>query len=404
MLTDAACRNAHCPEGQKKDRLYDTLGMYLETLPSGTKSFWLKYRFGGKEKRFTCGAYPKVSLATARATRDAARLKLQNGIDPAQDKKDAKAARRVAIENSFQAVATAWHAKWKADKTDRHAGYVWRRLEADVFPAFGAKPISEVTALQIVAMAKRIESRDAVDIAKRAVQSVGQIMRFGVAHGLLLRSPSADFKPSDALQTRRKKNYARLDEKQFGLLLRKTEGYNGAPSTRLALNLMALTFPRTTELIAARWEEFDLEKAEWRIPASRMKMRVEHIVPLSRQALQVIAVLQSIRGPGPMVFPGERDHERSMSSNTLLKALERLGYKHQMTTHGYRGTASTILHELGYRHDVIELQLAHTRRDTVAAAYDHSTLLRERRELMQAWADHLDGLRAGAKILPFKAA
>jgi integrase len=275
-----------------------------------------------------------------------------------------------------------------------------RRLEADVFPAIGARPINEVTAPQLLAMAKKIEARGAVDIAKRALQTCNQILRHAVAHGQLARNPGADVKPSDALKPRRKENYARLDAKEVPMLLRKIEAYHGTPTTRLAMMLMALTFVRTGELIGARWREFDLEAAEWRIPAERMKMRTPHIVPLSTQALEVLATLHAHRHTASdLLFPGGRDHEKPMSNNTILMALERMGYKGRMTGHGFRGIASTLLHELGHRHDVIELQLAHQQRNAVSAAYNHATYLKERRVLMQAWADQLDGLRRGAKVV-----
>jgi len=277
-------------------------------------------------------------------------------------------------------------------------------LESDVFPALGRKPVGEVTAPQLLAMAKRIESRGAIDIAKRALQTCGQVLRYAVAHGQLERNPAADVKPSDALKPRRKTNYARLDAKEVPTLLRKIDAYQGTPTTRLAMMLMALTFVRTGELIGARWGEFDLEGAEWRIPPERMKMRTPHIVPLSRQAVEVLATLnEQRRGVTDLLFPGERDHEKPMSNNTILKALERMGYKGRMTGHGFRGIASTVLHELGHRHDVIELQLAHLERNSVSAAYNHATYLKERRELMQAWADHLDRLRRGATLLKLKA-
>ena len=403
-LTDAGCRNAKCPEGKARERYSDSGGLYLEVQPTGAKHWRWKYRYAGKEKRLAIGTYPGVSLAKARKDRDAAREKLKAGTDPVQAKLDAKLAARISVGNTFKAVALAWFEHWKGTKTQRHTDYVMRRLEADVFPVFGGKPVTDVTAPQLLAMAKKIESRDAIDIAKRALQTCGQILRFAVAHGMLERNPAADVKPGDALKARKKENYARLDAKEVPALLRKIDAYHGSPYTRLAMQLMALTFVRTSELIGARWEEFDIDGREWRIPPARMKMRSLHVVPLSTQSLEVLATLQEIRGPGALLFPGERDHEKPMSNNTILKALDRMGYKHRMTGHGFRGIASTVLHELSHRHDVIELQLAHQERNAVSAAYNHATLLPERRALMQAWANHLDTLRKGAKVIPFKAA
>ena len=403
-LTEVLCKSAACPAGKPRARLADAGGLYLEVQPTGGKHWRWKYRFSGKEKRLSLGTYPVVTLAKARLARDAARRTLSEGVDPVQAKTDAKLANRLRQGTNFEAVARAWFEHWKGPRSPRHADYVLRRLEADVFPSVGRKPVSEVTAPQLLAMAKRIESRGAVDIAKRALQTCGQILRYAVAHGLLERNPAADVKPSDALKPRRKENYARLDAKEVPTLLRKIDAYQGTPTTRLAMMLMALTFVRTGELIGARWGEFNLYAAEWRIPAERMKMRTQHVVPLSAQAVEVLATLnEQRRGFTDLLFPGERDHEKPMSNNTILKALERMGYKHRMTGHGFRGIASTQLHELGYRHDVIELQLAHQERNAVSAAYNHATYLKERRVLMQAWADHLDEMRRGAKLVQLRA-
>lgn len=403
-LTDTACKNAKCPPDKARARLADSGGLYLEVLPAGGKHWRWKYRYLGKEKRLAIGTYPAVTLAQARRARDEARDKLKGGSDPVQVKKEAKVAARIRMGNSFEAVARAWHENWKGAKSERHADYVLRRLEADVFPELGPRPIADVTAPALLAMAKKIEGRGALDIAKRALQTCGQICRYAVAHGMLERSPAADFKPADALKPRRKSHYARLDAKEVPELLRKIHVYEGSPYTRLAMELMALTFVRTSELVEARWSEFDIEAAEWRIPAERMKMRTPHIVPLSKQALKVLAYLRELKGLSDLLFPGERDHEKPMSNNTILGALYRMGYKGRMTGHGFRGVASTILHEQGHRHDIIELQLAHQERDDVSAAYNFATYLPQRRKMMQAWADHLDRMRDGAKVVPLRAA
>lgn len=403
-LTDAACKNAKCPADKARARLSDSGGLYLEVMPTGGKHWRWKYRHGGKEKRLALGSYPAVPLAKARRDRDDARDVLKTGRDPVGAKKEAKAADQARRDNTFKAVALDWFDHWKGPKSERHAENVRRRLEADVYPELGALPITDINAPRLLAMAKKIEKRGALDVAKRMLQTSGQILRYAVAHGLLERNPATDVKPADALKPRTKKNFARLDARELPELLRKINAYAGSPFTRLAMQLMALTFVRTGELIGARWEEFDLDVAEWRIPAERMKMKTPHIVPLSKQAVGVLQCLHEIRGLAGLVFPGERDHEKPMSNNTILGALKRMGYAGRMTGHGFRGIASTILHEKGYRHDVIELQLAHQERDDVSAAYNHATYLKERRELMQAYADHLDFLRDGAKILPFKAA
>jgi integrase len=340
-LTDTACKNAKCPEGKPRLRLADGFGLYLEVLPNGGKYWKLKYRFAGKEKKLAFGVYPEVGLKLARERRTKAREQLADGIDPGQAKKAAKLQQRIAAENSFESVARAWWAQWAPARTAKHADQVLRRLEGDVFPEIGALPVASITAPQLLAVALKIEKRGALDISKRAYQSCGQVLRYAVAHGFIDRNPAADVKPADALKPIKKTNYARLDPKEVPELLRKMDAYDGSVYTRCALKLMALTFVRTSELIGARWDEFDLEAAQWRIPAERMKMDTTHIVPLSRQALAVLRELQDLRMGRSLVFPGERDHERPMSNNTILYALYRMGYHSRMTGHGFRGVAST---------------------------------------------------------------
>lgn len=409
-LTDIECRNATCPAGRPFFRLTDGGGLYLEVRQAGprnlqgSKLWHWKYRFGGKEKRLALGPYPDVPIKKARAARDQARSMLDAGTDPLQARKDGKEAQRLQIGTSFEAVARAWHANWSAAKSERHAGYVLRRLEADVFPVIGGKPIGDITAPQLLAMAKKIEARGALDIARRAWQTCGQVFEFALTLGQVERNPAKDVRPGAALKPRQQGHYARVDAKELPELLRRIYAYPGAVYTRMAMQLMVLTFVRTGELIGARWEEFDLDGAEWRVPASRMKMKTPHVVPLSRQAVDVLRCLHELRGLSGLLFPGERDHEKPMSNNTILGALKRMGYGGRMTGHGFRGVASTVLHEHGFEHAHIELQLAHMERDEVAAAYNFATYLPQRRKMLQWWADHLDQVRQGAKVLPFKAA
>jgi len=410
QLTDIDCKQATCPPDKPITRFFDGKGLYLEVTQAGGKYWRLKFRHAGKAKVLALGVYgkspPEVTLAQARKARDQAREALAKGDDPAHLKREAKLTKAISESNTFELVARQWHDHWKGPKSPRHADYVLRRLEADVFPALGARPVASVTAPALLAMAKAIEARGAVDIAKRSLQTCGQIMRYAVAHGLIERNPAADVKPSDALLPHKKTNYARLDAKEMPELLRKIEAYQGTPQTRLAMKLLALTFVRTGELIAARWEEFNLEAARWDIPASRMKMKTPHIVPLAPQAIEVLQILRTTSNGRELLFPGERNHQKPMSNNTILKALERMGFKGRMTGHGFRGLASTILHELGHGHHLIELQLAHQKRDQVSAAYDHATYLTDRAAMMAAWANHLDKLRKGADVirLPQRAA
>lgn len=402
-LTDTACKKATCPEGRPSVRLADEKALYLEVTAAGGKYWRWKYRHSGKEKRLALGVYPDVSLAQAREARDDARKALKNGTDPGQLKREAKLASAFEQANTFEAVARLWWEHWRDGKSERHAAYAIKRLEVDAFPLLGSRPIASLTAKDLTRMAKAVQERGAIDLAHRVLQMTGQVMRYAVAHDLIERNPATDVKPSDTLKSRRKENYARLDEKELPELLRKIEAYQGGPYTRLAMQLMVLTFVRTTELIAARWAEFDLQAAEWRIPPERMKMKTPHIVPLSPQAVEVVKVLHTLSRGRVLLFPGERDHDKPMSNNTILKALERMGYKGRMTGHGFRGVASTILHEQGYAHHAIELQLAHQERNEVSAAYNHALYLKERRVMMCEWANHLDKLRRGADVVSLRA-
>jgi integrase len=400
QLTDKAVSLAKPRD--KPYKLTDGNGLYLLINPSGSKLWRWKYRVSGKEKLMALGQYPVVSLRAARTRCNTERTKLADDIDPMVVRKAKVQAKKIAAENSFERIARAWFTGWHATKSPRHAEYVMRRLEADVFPAIGAKPIADIEPPQLVALVKAIEARGALDIAKRAHQTTAQIFRYAVAHGLSKRNPANDVKPSDILPSRKQANYARVSDKELPELMRRIEGYNGAAITRLALKLMALTFVRTGELIGAKWAEFDLDSAEWRIPAERMKMKTPHIVPLAAQAVDILRTLQLITGHSELLFPGERDHAKPMSNNTLLGALKRMGYQGRMTGHGFRGIASTLLHEMGFDHAHIELQLAHQERNAVSAAYNHALYLKPRAKMMQHWADYLDGLTQSANVRPLR--
>ena len=288
------------------------------------------------------------------------------------------------------------------NKSERHAATTRNRLKANVYPVLGGRSIADVEPMELVQLAKGIESRGASDMAKRILQIVGMIFRYAVAHGYSKRNPAAEIRPSDILKPTRKINMARIDAKELPALLRAIEVYEGRQLTRLAIKLMALTFVRTSELICASWEEFDFEARRWSIPASRMKMQTPHIVPLSCQAVEVLELLRTLSGTQELVFPGEQNRSKPMSNMTILKALERMGYKGRMTGHGFRGLASTILHEQGYNHDHIELQLAHAPRNAVSAAYNHALYLEPRAKMMQDWGDFLERTQRGGKVLPFR--
>ncbi len=387
-LTDTEIRRLKLADRPYK--LSDSGGLHLLIKPTGGKLWRWKYRFGGAEKLMALGRYPEISLADARERRDAARKRLANGIDPMAERMAEKIAVKAATEHSFEKVAELWHEHWHGNKSVRHAATTKNRLKANVYPVLGARPIAEVEPMELVQLAKGIESRGASDMAKRILQIVGMVFRYAVAHGYSKRNPAAEIRPSDILKPTRKTNMARIDAKDLPALLRAIEVYKGTQLTRLAMKLMALAFVRTSELIGARWEEFDFETKRWSIPAARMKMKTPHIVPLSRQTIEVLELLRTISGDEDLVFPGEQDQTKPMSNMTILKALERMGYKRRMTGHGFRGLASTILHEQDYNHDHIELQLAHVPRNAVSAAYNHALYLEPRAKMMQDWANYLE--------------
>ena len=399
-LTDTEIKRAKTTE--RAYSIGDGGGLYLWVKPTGGKLWRWSYRFEGKEKLMSFGKYPDVSLALARDRHVDARKLLATGIDPMAQRKIEKKVQKVSSENSFQSVYTRWLEYWQEGKSPRHVDSVRRRMAADILPCLGARPIAKIEAPELAAMANAIQDRGARDIAKRALETVGQVFRYGIAHGLATRNPATEIRPSDILKSTPKTNYARIDAKELPTLLRRIEVYQGKQVTRLAMKLMAMTFVRTTELIEAKWKEFDLENARWDIPAERMKMRTPHIVPLARQALEVLEMLRELTGKGEWLFPGDFNAAQPMSNNTILKALERMGYKGRMTGHGFRGLASTVLHEQGYAHDHIELQLAHAPRNAVSAAYNHALYLEPRTRMMRDWADFLERTQRGGKLLPFR--
>jgi integrase len=399
-LTDTEVRRSK--PGNKPYKLSDSGGLHLSITPTGGKLWRWKYRFNGAEKLMALGRYPGVSLADARERRDAARKQLANGIDPMAKRKAEKTAVVVATEHTFEKIAEKWLEHWRGDKSLRHVATTQNRLKANVYPTLGQRPIAEIEPMELVQLAKGIEARDASDMAKRILQIVGMVLRYAVAHGYSKRNPASEIRPSDILKPTRKTNMARIDAKELPALLRSIELYEGRQLTRLAIKMMALTFVRTSELIGARWDEFDFEARRWNIPAERMKMDSPHIVPLAHQALDVLNLLRNLSGQYELVFPGEQDHTKSMSNMTILKALERMGYKGRMTGHGFRGLASTILHEQEYDHEHIELQLAHIPRDQVSAAYNHALYLGPRSKMMEHWADFLEETLRVGKVLPFR--
>jgi integrase len=400
MLSDTRIRKAK-PKGSAY-QLTDGHGLFLLVTPTGGNLWRWKYRFDGAQKQMSYGKYPDVSLPDARDRHAAARKLLAAGTDPMAQRKADKTALRASAANSFKTVALLWHEHWKDGKSAHHVDATWSRLESNVFPAFGDVAITRIEAPEIVRMVKAIQDRGKVDIAKRGLETTGQIFRYAVAHGLATRNPAADIKPGDILKSRQKVNHARVDAKELPTLLRAIEVYQGKHVTRLAMKLMAMTFIRTAELIGGRWEEIDWEAKRWNIPKERMKMKTPHIIPLSTQGVEVLELLRTITGGGELLFPGDRSPKKPMSNMTILEALKRMGYTGTMTGHGFRGLASTILHEQGYEHAHIELQLAHAPRNAVSAAYNHALYLSQRSKMMQEWADFLEQTQRGGKVIPFR--
>ena len=403
-LTDTACRNAKPKPDGKPAKYSDEKGMYL--LVNQTGKYWrLDYRFANKRKTLAIGVYPEVSLKDAREKRENARRLLNEGIDPSEHRKISKITQNLQADNSFEAVAREWFAKRAPTLSDGHGERIIRRLERDLFPWLGNRPIAEITAPELLANLQRIEKRGAVETAHRAMQNAGQVFRYGIATGRAKYNPAADL--VGALTPVVKTSFPTITEPaKIAELLRAIDGYQGTLTTRCALQLAPLVFVRPGELRHAEWTEIDLENGLWVIPAERMKMREKHIVPLSRQAVAILQELNPLTGQGKFVFPGARSLQRPMSENTVNAALRRLGYdKDTMTGHGFRHMASTLLNEQGWNRDAIERQMAHAERNSIRATYNYAEYLPERHRMMQSWADYLEALKNGAKITPlFKTA
>lgn len=385
-LSDVKIRSAKPKD--KPYKLADSNGLYLYIAPTGGKSWRMKYRYAGKEKKLALGLYPEIGLSEARHRCGDARKLLANDKDPSEAKKEVKRQILVKHANSFESVAREWIEARAGAWTPRYTEFMISRLENDIFPKLGPRPIADITAPELLATLRVIEKRGALELANRAKQTCGQIFMYGIATGRVERNPAADLK--GALKTHVKKNYAHLKEVDLPEFIRKLEAYDGNPQTKLAAKLLMLTFVRTNELRGMAWQEIDFEKAEWRITAERMKMRRPHIVPLSRQVIEILRELQTLNGKWEYVFPNPFKPIKYMSENAILYALYRMGYHSRTTGHGFRHTASTILNENGFNADHIERQLAHVEGNKVRGAYNHAEYLPERRKMMQWWADYID--------------
>ena len=399
-LTATAVRNAK--PGDKARKLFDGGGLYLEVTPAGGRYWRMKYRHGGKEKRLALGVYPEVTLAEARKGRDTARALLREGVDPMAKRKAASARSKLSTAETFEAIGREWLESQRAKLAPATFAKSEWMLADNVFPWIGSLPIADIDAPTLLAVLRRIEARGANETAHRTREKCGQVFRYAIATGRATRDPSADLRGALAPIVRTSRA-AITDPAQVGELLRAIDGYTGQFVTRCAMRLAPYLFVRPGELRHAEWSEIDLDGALWRIPAHKMKMREAHTVPLAPQAVAILRELQPLTGRGRYVFPSLRTPAEPMSENTVNAALRRLGYeKDTMTGHGFRAMASTRLNELGWAPDVIERQLAHAERNKVRAAYNRAQYLAERQKMMAAWADYLDGLRAGAKIIPIK--
>lgn len=395
-LTNTAVQNAK--PGDKAKKLFDERGLYLEVSPTGGKWWRLKYRFAGKEKRLSLGVYPDVSLKDARDRRDAARKLLANGVDPSENRKATKASQADQAANSFEVVAREWYAKQSPAWAETHSEKTLRLLERDIFPWIGGRPIAEIAAPELLKMLRRIEGRGAVDTSHRALGTCGQIFRYGVATGRCERDIAADLRGALA-KVNGSHFAATTDPERLAAILRTIDGYQGTLTVACALRLVPLVFVRPGELRRAEWSAIDLDKAQWEYTVTKTK--TPHIVPLSRQAVEILRELHPLTGRGQFVFPGARSKKRPMSDNAINAAMRRLEIgKEEMSGHGFRAVARTILDEiLGVRVDYIEHQLAHAVKDPNGRAYNRTSHLSERRKMMQQWADYLNKLKAGAEVV-----
>lgn len=391
-LTVAEVRNEKSTG--KPVKLSDSGGLFLLIQPNNKKYWRLAYRFSGKQKTLALGVYPEISLAKAREHRDDARRLLADGIDPGEQRKATKAAKTGQNADSFEVIAREWFANQSPIWVPTHADKIIRRLERDIFPWLGSSPIASITAQQLLIAARRIEERGVKETARRALLNCSQVFRYAIATGRAERDPVPDLK--GALQPAKTTHFATMtDPKAIGELLRAIDEYHGSFITKCALQLAPLVFVRPGELRAAEWSEIDLDAAEWNIKADRMKMRVAHLVPLSKQALAILKELHPLTGRGKYLFSSEQTSTRPMSENTLNFALRRMGFaKSEISAHGFRAMARTLIDEiLHIRPDYIEHQLAHAVRDPNGRAYNRTTHLPERREMMQKWADYLNELK-----------
>ncbi len=390
-LTDTTIRTAKAKD--KDYKLVDEKGMYLLITKAGQKYFRFNYRFTGKQKTLALGVYPETTLKEARERRDHARKIIQNGIDPSAVKKANKMNLITEANNSFKSVAVEWFEKFKPSWSKDHAQRKWMFLEKDIFPILGDAPIKNITPGEFLSVLEKIQARGAIETAHRVKSICGEVFRYGIVTDKCERDITQDLK--GALIPSVPQNMAAItDPDKVGALLRVIDSYKGDAITRAALKLTPYVMLRPGEIRCAEWSEIDLEKKQWKIPADKMKMRRPHIIPLSNQVIEILNEIHKLTGRWKYIFPSLRSKDRPMSNNTVNAALRRMGYTTEdMTAHGFRGMASTLLHENGFETAHIEVQLAHAERNKVKAAYNHAEYLPQRTEMLQWWADHLDELK-----------
>lgn len=406
-LSDTACRNAKGSE--KPYKLSDSGGLYLLVKPNGSRLWHLKYRYNGKERKLSLGPYPEVSLAEARAGRDKARKLLAEHQDPSLAKQEDKRLAMASAASTFEGLAREWHAKHSARWSANHAATIMRRLEMDVFPFIGNLPIKDISTPRLAMVIEAIEKRGAHVMARRALQYSRSIFAYAKLRGKIEHNP-ADIQAKDFLTPVKQGHFAAMEAKDLPVFLDKLYRNEARLfiQTQLAMQLMMLTFVRTSELINARWEEFDFDKKQWIIPGARMKMGRDHIVPLSTQSLAILEQMRKLNGNREWVFINQRDPRKPMSNGAILMALQRMGYRGLHTGHGFRALAmTTLMEELGYPHEIPDTQLAHAKGDDIRRAYDRTQYLPQRQKMMQEWADYLDKMHMSgpihkANVVPLK--
>lgn len=394
LLSPITCKTATC-EGKRIKKLSDGGNLYLWIYDDGRKYWRLRYWVASKEKSISLGVYPSVTLKDARRLAEIERKKLEMKLDPSAERKAEKLIKEAQASNSFEAVADEWLKKQANTWKEKHLSDVKRRLENNIYPKLGKRPINEINAPELLSVIQIIEKRGAYDLAHRVLQVCGQVFRYGIVNSKCERNPAADLR--GALTPHKAKNQNAVESEGLPQLLRDISRYEeiGDKQTKLALSLLAHTFVRTNELINSEWSEFDLNKAIWIIPAHRMKSKREHIVPLSPKVLQILEEVKQLSGRSNFLFPG-RNSEKPMSNNTMLYALYRLGYKNKMCGHGFRSVASTVFNDNEFNEKVIEMQLAHIEKDRTKAAYNRAKYLTQRKELMNWWSDYLSQIESSA--------